>query len=124
VGLPKVNRLKERRDFQLIFKSGIRRHSTLMTLRATKEPKTLPQQQPPSPTRLGISVGLKVSKKAVTRNRIKRLIRVAFRELLPQIALGWKIVIIVRQEAVGCKYERFLRELKQLLLEANIINGH
>ena len=124
MGLPKVNRLKERRDFQLICQSGIRRYSPLMTLRAIKVQKAPLEQKSLSPTRLGISVSLKVSKKAVNRNRIKRLIRVAFRELLPQIAPGWKILLIVRQEAVGCKYERFLRELKQLLLEAGIIHGH
>jgi ribonuclease P protein component len=88
-----------------------------MTLRGIEEKALVP-------TRLGISVSQKVSKKAVSRNRIKRLIRVAFRELLPQIAPGWKILIIVRQGAVGCKYEHFLRELKQLLLEAGIINGY
>jgi ribonuclease P protein component len=77
-----------------------------------------------SATRFGISISQKVSKKAVIRNRIKRQIRSAIRELLPHLSPGWKVVIVVRPSAVECKYEHFLRELKQLLVKAKIVNGH
>jgi ribonuclease P protein component len=76
------------------------------------------------PTQVGISIGRKVSKKAVIRNRIKRQIRLAIREMLPWLDVGWKVVIVVKFGATDCKYEHFLRELKQLFTETNIINGH
>jgi ribonuclease P protein component len=75
-------------------------------------------------TRLGISISQKVSKKAVVRNRLKRQIRAAFWELLPRMAPGWKVVVVVRPEATECKYEHFLRELEQLFKKAEIINGY
>lgn len=79
-----------------------------------------------TPTKLGISVSTKVSKRAVIRNRIKRQIRAAFRSLLPQIAPGWRLIIVVQPRAVGekCDYQQFLQELEQLLTKAEAIDGH
>jgi len=79
-----------------------------------------------APTKLGISVSTKVSKRAVIRNRIKRQIRAAFRSLLPQVAPGWRIVVVVQPRAVAekCDYQQFLQELEQLLTKAEAINGH
>ena len=76
------------------------------------------------PTRIGISISLKVSKKAVVRNRIKRQIRAILRQLLPQISPGWHLVIVVRPGASECDYAQFLRELKQLLAEAEVLHGY
>ncbi|MGK7878015.1 MAG: ribonuclease P protein component [Xenococcaceae cyanobacterium] len=123
MGLPQANRLKHRRDFQAVYQHGIRRCSTYLTLRALSESTGSNQTQNGS-TRIGISISKKVSKKAVIRNRIKRQIRGVLRELLPYISKGWKIVVVLRPGAASCKYEHFLRELKQLLVKAEIINGH
>lgn len=87
-----------------------------MTLPSSNEDKP--------PTRIGISVSQKVSKKAVIRNRIKRQIRAAFRQLLPQLSPGWRLIVGVRTEASQCDYAQFLRELKQLLAKAEVLNGH
>lgn len=75
------------------------------------------------PTRVGISISLKVSKKAVIRNRIKRQIRAGLRSFLPRIALGWDLVLIVRPSAVECNYRQLLQELEQLLAQAEVLNG-
>jgi len=76
------------------------------------------------PSRIGISISQKVSKRAVVRNRIKRQIKAAFRQLLPRIAPGWWLVVVVNPNAVQCEYEQFLRELEQLLTDAEVIDGH
>ncbi|MGF1542185.1 MAG: ribonuclease P protein component [Pleurocapsa sp.] len=126
MGLPKLHRLKKRRDFRAVYEQGIRRYSPHLILRAwlTTDPKQSSVTDHVNPTAIGISVGKKVSKKAVIRNRIKRQIAGAIKELLPSITPGWQVVIIVKSEAIECKYEHFLRELNQLLTEATIINGH
>lgn len=123
MGLPKENRLRDWRDFRTIYSQGIRQHSHHLVLRALLASK-LDRQLAEEPTRIGISISQKVSKKAVVRNRIKRQIRAALIELLPVISPGWKIVIVVRSPAVKCKYEHFLQELKQLLEKARIIDGY
>lgn len=122
MALPLVHRLKKRRDFQAVYQQGIRRYGRHLNLRALFMPPG--PDQPTSPTRIGISISQKVSKKAVVRNRIKRQIRAAIMELLPDMATDWLIVVIVRSEAIECKYEHFLRELKQLLIKAEIIDGN
>ena len=78
----------------------------------------------PIPTQIGISISQKVSKRAVVRNRIKRQLKAIIRALLPQIATGWQLVIVVKPSATQCSYEQFLQELKQLLRRAEIINEH
>ena len=119
MGLHKANRLAERQHFKQVYQYGTRLSSPHLILRALAE-----QKKPSLPPRLGISVSQKVSKKAVVRNRIKRQIRSAFRQLLPCLSPGWKMVVVVKSTAVECKYEHYLRELKQLLVKAKIINGY
>lgn len=87
-------------------------------------PEGLSDLNPQAPCQIGISISLKVSKRAVVRNRIKRQIRAALRQLLPRITSGWKFVVIVRPQAVECDYFQFLQELEQLLLDAEVLNGN
>ncbi|MES1022516.1 ribonuclease P protein component [Gloeocapsa sp. BRSZ] len=136
MALHKANRLQSRHDFRAVFREGIRRNGSHITLRALQRKAKhtantasgdLQQSELLAvPTRLGISVSTKVSKRAVIRNRIKRQVRAAFRNLLPRIAPGWLLVVIVHPSAVQaqCDYGQFLQELEQLLTEAEVIDGH
>lgn len=118
MGLPRGNRLKRWQDFQQVYRHGKRYGSPHFLLRA------LPVTVGLNASQIGISVSQKVSKKAVVRNRLKRQVRAAIRPLLPQIEPGWKIIVSVRPQAVKCKSEHFLRELEQLLTQAEILHGH
>lgn len=113
--LPQENRLRLRRDFDAVYQRGFRRGSRCFTLRVLKRPE--------QPTRIGISISRKVSKRAVVRNRIKRQIRAILRIFLPRTKSGFSIVIGVRIEAVECDYSQFLQELEQLLIKAEVLNG-
>lgn len=123
MGLAKANRLRGRHKFDSVYQKGIRRKGVYLNLTALHEltHSKPPQEQLPC---LGISISRKVAKLAVVRNRIKRRIRAAFRQLLPEINHGWSIIITVRTQALECEYEHFLRELKKLLIQAEIIDGH
>nr|WP_239121444.1 ribonuclease P protein component [Spirulina major] len=128
--MPQANRLKHWRDFQEVYQRGKRYSGSYLTLRSLS---VMPKSETgateaeitliPS-TRIGISIGKKVSKKAVVRNRIKRQIRAAIREILPQMSGGWKLAIGVKSTATKCEYEHFLRELKQLLTRAEVLHGY
>lgn len=137
MALPKQNRLKHRQDFKAVYQQGIRcsgRHLALRALRQRFEPSAAEdaltqatsgkQANYTSPSQIGISISQKVSKKAVVRNRIKRQIRAIFAALMPRLAPGWLLVVIVRPTALSCEYGQFLRELEQLLAEAEVLNGH
>ncbi len=140
MALPKRYRLKHRRDFSAVYRAGLRRdapHLSLRALRATNSHASLdsassvgldPAQLklvPVSslPTRIGISISQKVSKRSVVRNRIKRQIRAALRRLLPELFPGWLVVITVRPGIAECSYEEFLQELRQLLTKAEVLDG-
>ena len=123
MGLPSIHRLKHWREFRAVYRKGIRSYGSSLILRALFIPQTGTQSQL-KPSRIGISISTKVSKKAVRRNLIKRRIRAAMQELLPRIDDGWHIVIVVKDRATECKYVDFLRELEQLLIKSNIINGY
>jgi ribonuclease P protein component len=78
------------------------------------------------PTKIGISISTKVSKRAVVRNRIKRKIAAALQQLLPEMPTGWRLVIVVKTIAAEqeCVSQQFLQELKQLLVQAEVLNGY
>ena len=120
MGLSKANRLKHRHDFALVYARGSRHYSRHLILRALYFKPSLSDL----PTRIGIVISKKVSKKAVVRNKLKRRIRAIVRPCLKNLEVNWQIVIIVQPQAIECKYEHFLRELKELFQQVELINGH
>lgn len=127
--LPQENRLRAPQDFSQVYRRGMRRHSSHLTLRALRiTTKAVNVEdlnpQPVPPSRIGISISLKVSKRSVVRNRIKRQIRAALRQMLPRLAPGWHLVVVVHHGALECNYAEFLRELEQLLVEAEVLDGN
>lgn len=123
MGLPKANRLKHRKAFKTVYQKGGRASGKYFILRTWKAVAESSGEVSPPPTQVGISISQKVSKKAVVRNRIKRQIRAIMRSFLPNLPSGWKIVVVVKPQAQGCKYEDFLRELKQLLIKSEVLHG-
>lgn len=126
--LPKVHRLWHPQDFKTVYARGVHRktsHLTLRALRCSPRSDQIPDgNQGERATRIGISISQKVSKRAVVRNRIKRQIRAAFRQLLPKLSNGWDIVIVVKPTALECNYAEFLQELEQLLVQAEVIHEY
>ncbi len=151
MALPKPYRLRRREDFDQVYQTGIRRRATYLHLVAVRNLTVLPSDAPlalnhstlaqltPKPAtllpgdpvqracqdqvRFGISISKKVSKLAVVRNRIKRQIRAALRQLLPRVQPGWSVVIVVRSTVLACDYWQILQELEQLLVKGEIIRG-
>ena len=123
MSLPQSNRLKRRQDFSAVYQGGIRRSTAHLTLRVLNKQGHFNHSSHSQvlPTQIGISVSQKVSKRAVVRNRIKRQIRAALRQFLPKVSLGWQLVVVVRPAAIQCDYHQILRELEQLLADAEVL---
>ncbi len=134
--LPKANRLKHRQDFNAVYQRGKKHRAGRLLLRAlprqtvsASTPSALAQQKSGAenlqPTRIGISISQKVSKRSVVRNRMKRQIRAALRQLLPRILPGWDcILVVLPQPNPECNYGQFLQELEQLLAQGKVLDGH
>lgn len=73
-----------------------------------------------SKTRVGVAAGRSVGN-AFKRNRAKRLIRAAARELHSQIASGWDLVIIARAPIIQVKMLQVRTALHELLQRANLL---
>lgn len=96
----KYLKVKKQADFTRIFQKGKRGFSPSLTL----------LYRPADKTSMGISVG-KRHGKSVQRNRIKRLLREAFRLNLDKIQGAWAIILIPKvQEEYSLKtFERDLQ---------------
>ncbi len=76
--------------------------------------------RPNSAAGKGVRIGLTVTKKiggAVARNRIRRRLRAASREIFPQFARpGTDYVLIARKAAYDRNYQLLLDDMKRALL--------
>ncbi len=79
----KYVKLKKQADFQKLFNKGKRAFSSTVTV----------LYAPYKETRMGISIG-KRHGKAVKRNRIKRLIREAFRAVVGEMKGNYSLVVV------------------------------
>jgi ribonuclease P protein component len=71
-------------------------------------------------------LGLVIRKKlgiAVTRNRIKRLLRESFRHLRPRLRTGCKLALVVKKEALGRSQRELEDELAHSLGLASLLNN-
>ncbi len=81
-----ANRVVSGNHFNRAYREGNRARGALMTVVVVEN--GLPV------TRLGLSIGKRVWRGAVGRNRVRRVFREAFRVSLPQLPIGLDVVLI------------------------------
>lgn len=62
-------------------------------------------------SRLGLTVSTKIDKRAVKRNRIKRLVREVFRMHQKRLTQCFDIVVIARKNVASCTLDEAKKEL-------------
>ncbi len=87
--LPKDYRLKKRSAFTATYKTGKTLHKDGITVFIGKEK---PNEYP---TKIGFVVSKKIHKRAVKRNRIKRLMRESYRLLIKEGAVSDKYISLI-----------------------------
>ena len=94
-------RLKRRASFAYVYKKGDRAPARNLLLLSAR-------------SREGLKIGLSVSKKvgnAVTRNRVKRLLREAINTVFDKIDRGYMYVIIAHPSIVGQPFDKVCDEV-------------
>lgn len=126
---PKDNRLSKVRDFNLLMKYGRWQRGQFLDIKALELakirvywPKKIDLESFSKQLKLAISVGLKVSKSAVKRNRAKRQIREYVRPLLRggKIKEGFYILINARVEVLTKNFTEISQEVELLLRRSNL----
>jgi ribonuclease P protein component len=96
--LPRERRIRARPDF-VALQQGVRVHTPHFLLLVGRTPSTATRPVP-APSRLGITVTRKVGN-SVRRNRIKRLVREAFRREPSLVPGGVDLVVIAKDGAAA-----------------------
>ena len=112
--LPEINRLKNKKDFEKVFKEGEGFKEDFLIL------KLLSNNLKGS--RFGIIVSKKISKKATLRNKIKRQVRELIRLRLPKIKKGKDLILIAIPGLEKEDFWEIEETIKKLFKRAKLIN--
>lgn len=107
------HRLKKNKEFQAVFRAGISK--------ANRQFVVYQLDRPDQPSfRFGLSVSKRVGN-AVVRNRIKRRIREAMRELEPRLSIKKDYVIIARKPTANMSFHEIKSSLVHVFKRAGIL---
>ena len=114
--LNKQYRLTKSKDFEKVARRGNVIYTKEIILKWIKNNLNHP--------RFGIVTSLKVSKKAVVRNKIKRRIRAILKEYLDNIfkrEISYDIMIITKSEIKDLNYQEIQKRLENIFTKAKLV---
>ena len=107
------NHLRKRRDFELVAQEGLKIHNSFLVINYRERGDN-------KATRLGIITTHRLGK-ATRRNRLRRLVREAFRLSLWEMKRGYDIVVVVREKAKDSDSKTIFSSFRSLIKEAGIL---
>ena len=105
--LKRENRIRSKKEFFEIKNKGRVSYSPFFGWLFNKENDEL--------KKFGFIVSKKISKKAVDRNRIRRILSEIIRKNLDKFENGTRLVFLTKQEILGKKTEEVESEIKKFL---------
>lgn len=111
--LPKELRLRKENDFKRVFGEGKLFRTPFFDLRTVNNGLKF--------CRFGFIVGLKVSKGATQRNRLRRQLAGAVKIIKNQIKPGFDIVFIGKTALIGKKQEEIIQNFQNVFQEAKLL---
>lgn len=112
--LPVQNRLKKRDDFAKVFSNGAYAASENIAIKYSNN--FLPV------VRIGFPVGKNYSKKAVERNRARRILRAACLEQLKDLHPGHDIILMIKPSKKSIEFNTVSLEIKKLFIKARLLS--
>lgn len=111
--LPLKNRLKKKKEFESAFKAG-KIYSGDFFILKTKENKS-------SFSRFAFVCPVKNEKKAVLRNKNKRLFRAIIKERISSFKENIDGIFIIKKEVKGKTYQEIKKDVEKVLKEHKLI---
>ena len=112
---PKLNRLKNKKDFKKVLRRGKGLREDFLILKFVKN--NLPQ------TRIGFIVGIKVSKRATLRNKVRRRLRELVKKEIDNLKNELDIVLIAQPGLENKDFWEIEEILNKLFKKAKIIKN-
>lgn len=111
--LPKEQRLRTKKDFDVLWKRGRAVYGRALGIRFAPNNGI--------ESRFGVIAGLKVSKRATKRNLVRRRVREALRrEFAPNLS-GQDVAVIIQPGALTFSYQDIVSELGALFRRARLL---
>lgn len=114
--LPRIHRLTQNSDFDRLKKNSKLFHGTFVSL-------TFYDRKDESPTRFGFVISKKISKKAVVRNKIKRILSLQIEQYLNNLVLGYDVAFLSKPAIVEAELDNIQKEVTSLLTKAGIVTN-
>lgn len=111
--LPRKNRLKKKKEFEKVFKKGEKFKESFLFLRLLENNF--------GDSRFGFIVSRRVSKKAVARNKLKRMLREIVRLKLPEIGKKVDGILSVSSAPKKDDFLEMSRVIDKLFKKAGIV---
>lgn len=111
--LKKENRLKKNTHFNYIYKHGTSIKYGVMALVFIKFKV--------KPFKVGFSVSNKIGK-SVVRNKIKRRMREAFRNILPMVDKRYNYIFVAKEGITEKTFEEIKNNMFEIIKKAGLIN--
>ncbi len=108
--LPKPLRLRKKKDFAALATRGHSVFGPYATLRVRELSGAVP-------SKVAFITSVKTFKQAVDRNRAKRRLREAVRQLLPEIPSSRHLLFIAKPESKDVAFSALVSELRRLILK-------
>jgi ribonuclease P protein component len=109
----KKYRLTKRNDFQAVFKKGRKSFGNFFSIRYKENGLDY--------SRIAVVVSAKVSKRAITRNLIKRRVRVVVKPLMSEFSKNFDIIINVMSPTLNIDFNNLQKELNNFLKKNKIL---
>jgi len=117
--LPRKHRLPLRTELIRVQEEGKLFQGRLFSLLVAPQPKT--SNLKPQASRFGFIISTKIHKRAVKRNRARRLLIEAIRSLLPKIKPGFDCVFLAKKPIIGKELAEFKKETERLFQKAKLL---
>jgi ribonuclease P protein component len=101
-------------DFAALQERGTMRSHSLLAARIARTDLDV--------TRFGFATGRALGS-AVERNRVRRRLRAALREMAPSFQPGWDVLIIARPALVSADHDALATTLRRLLGRGGVLGG-
>lgn len=111
--LPKRSRLKKEKEIARVFKKGQASYNKIIGIKAIKTDNLK--------SRLAVIVGLKVSKKAVIRNKIKRRIREILRPIIINLPTSYDLIAIALKGIEKAEFKEIKEAINKNLAQLKIL---